>query len=194
MAHSHSHVNILMVYVWFKTFQIYNHFNFTLCCHTNLSYICYHNLNKEKYTQILKSGSKNFEAEIAHKEVLQQVVLLLSISETASNFGLLKNLSTKMRRKRSLLTKHTDHCPMLTLVRRFLPEICRPIPLTVDIKYMKTLYWDSTDQLLSQLYLFYTWLISAEQELAKLQRQYRIIEGDRRAYSEETQNLIRKQM
>ncbi|KAL9970046.1 hypothetical protein ACROYT_G022360 [Oculina patagonica] len=34
----------------------------------------------------------------------------------------------------------------------------------------------------------------AEQELAKLQRQYRIIEGDRRAYSEETQNQIRKQM
>lgn len=34
----------------------------------------------------------------------------------------------------------------------------------------------------------------AEQELAKLQRQYRIIEGDRRAYSEETQNHIRKQM
>lgn len=33
----------------------------------------------------------------------------------------------------------------------------------------------------------------AEQELAKLQRQYRIIEGDRRAYSEETQNQIRKQ-
>ena len=58
---------------------------------------------------------------------------------------------------------------------------------------MKT-HWDSTDQLLLQLYLFYIWLISAEQELAKLQRQYRIIEGDRRAYSEETQNLIRKQM
>ena len=35
---------------------------------------------------------------------------------------------------------------------------------------------------------------TAEQELAKLQRQYRIIEGDRRAYSEETQNHIRKQM
>lgn len=34
----------------------------------------------------------------------------------------------------------------------------------------------------------------AEQELGKLQRQYRIIEGDRRAYSEETQNQIRKQM
>lgn len=33
----------------------------------------------------------------------------------------------------------------------------------------------------------------AEQERAKLQRQYRIIEGDRRAYSEETQNQIRKQ-
>lgn len=33
----------------------------------------------------------------------------------------------------------------------------------------------------------------AEQELAKLQRQYRIIEGDRRAYSEETQNYLRKQ-
>ena len=36
--------------------------------------------------------------------------------------------------------------------------------------------------------------IAAEQELAKLQRQYRIIEGDRRAYSEETQNQIRRQM
>lgn len=34
----------------------------------------------------------------------------------------------------------------------------------------------------------------AEQELAKLQRQYRIIEGDRRAYSEETQNQIRRQL
>ncbi|EDV23841.1 uncharacterized protein TRIADDRAFT_64012, partial [Trichoplax adhaerens] len=32
-----------------------------------------------------------------------------------------------------------------------------------------------------------------EQELAKLQRQYRIMEGDRKAYSEESQNLIRKQ-
>ncbi len=40
----------------------------------------------------------------------------------------------------------------------------------------------------------YFFLIAAEQELAKLQRQYRIIEGDRRAYSEETQNQIRKQM
>lgn len=35
---------------------------------------------------------------------------------------------------------------------------------------------------------------TAEQELAKLQRQYRIIEGDRRAYSEETQNQIRRQL
>ncbi|XP_031560443.1 coiled-coil domain-containing protein 63-like [Actinia tenebrosa] len=33
----------------------------------------------------------------------------------------------------------------------------------------------------------------AEQELAKLQRQYRIMEGDRKAYSEESQNTIRKQ-
>ncbi|KXJ14271.1 coiled-coil domain-containing protein 63 [Exaiptasia diaphana] len=33
----------------------------------------------------------------------------------------------------------------------------------------------------------------AEQELAKLQRQYRIMEGDRKAYSEETHNTIRKQ-
>ncbi|XP_032238101.2 coiled-coil domain-containing protein 63 [Nematostella vectensis] len=33
----------------------------------------------------------------------------------------------------------------------------------------------------------------AEQELAKLQRQYRIMEGDRRAYGEESQNVIKKQ-
>ncbi|KAK3087593.1 hypothetical protein FSP39_007948 [Pinctada imbricata] len=33
----------------------------------------------------------------------------------------------------------------------------------------------------------------AEQELIKLQRQYRIMEGDRAAYTEESQNLIRKQ-
>ncbi len=33
----------------------------------------------------------------------------------------------------------------------------------------------------------------AEQELVKLQQQYRIMEGDRKAYSEESQNLIRKQ-
>ncbi|KAK3730099.1 hypothetical protein QZH41_003645 [Actinostola sp. cb2023] len=33
----------------------------------------------------------------------------------------------------------------------------------------------------------------AEQELAKLQRQHRIMEGDRKAYSEESQNIIRKQ-
>ena len=33
----------------------------------------------------------------------------------------------------------------------------------------------------------------AEAELAKLQRQYRIMEGDRRAYCEESQNTIRKQ-
>jgi hypothetical protein len=32
-----------------------------------------------------------------------------------------------------------------------------------------------------------------EQELIKLQRQYRIMEGDRAAYTEESQNLIRKQ-
>ena len=33
----------------------------------------------------------------------------------------------------------------------------------------------------------------AEQELTKLQQQYRIMEGDRKAYSEESQNMIRKQ-
>lgn len=33
----------------------------------------------------------------------------------------------------------------------------------------------------------------AEQELIKLQRQYRIMEGDRAAYTEESQNVIRKQ-
>ena len=33
----------------------------------------------------------------------------------------------------------------------------------------------------------------AEAELAKLQRQYRIMEGDRKAYCEESQNVIRKQ-
>ncbi|KAJ8321073.1 hypothetical protein KUTeg_002660 [Tegillarca granosa] len=33
----------------------------------------------------------------------------------------------------------------------------------------------------------------AEQELIKLQRQYRIMEGDRKAYTEESQNVIRKQ-
>eukprot|EP01135_Chromosphaera_perkinsii_P002361 Nk52_evm15s222 gene=Nk52_evmTU15s222 len=33
----------------------------------------------------------------------------------------------------------------------------------------------------------------AEQEFAKLQRQYRIMDGDRRAYSEESQNILRKQ-
>ena len=33
----------------------------------------------------------------------------------------------------------------------------------------------------------------AEQELAKLQRQYRIMENDRGAYTEESQNVIRKQ-
>ena len=32
-----------------------------------------------------------------------------------------------------------------------------------------------------------------EAELVKLQRQYRIMEGDRAAYTEESQNLIRKQ-
>ncbi|XP_061114616.1 outer dynein arm-docking complex subunit 1-like isoform X2 [Conger conger] len=34
----------------------------------------------------------------------------------------------------------------------------------------------------------------AEAELAKLQRQFRIMEGDRQAYSVETQNLIRRQL
>lgn len=33
----------------------------------------------------------------------------------------------------------------------------------------------------------------AEAELQKLQRQFRIMEGDRAAYTEESQNLIRKQ-
>ena len=33
----------------------------------------------------------------------------------------------------------------------------------------------------------------AELELAKLQRQYRIMENDRAAYTEESQNIIRKQ-
>lgn len=33
----------------------------------------------------------------------------------------------------------------------------------------------------------------AEQELVKLQQQYRLMEGDRKVYSEESQNLIRKQ-
>lgn len=33
----------------------------------------------------------------------------------------------------------------------------------------------------------------AEAELVKLQRQYRIMEGDRSAYCEESQNVIRKQ-
>ena len=33
----------------------------------------------------------------------------------------------------------------------------------------------------------------AEQELLKLQRQYRIMEGDRAAYTEESTNVIRKQ-
>ena len=35
--------------------------------------------------------------------------------------------------------------------------------------------------------------LQAEQELLKLQRQYRIMEGDRAAYTEESQNVIRKQ-
>ena len=34
---------------------------------------------------------------------------------------------------------------------------------------------------------------SAEQELEKLQRQYRVMDGERRAYCEESQNVIRKQ-
>ena len=33
----------------------------------------------------------------------------------------------------------------------------------------------------------------AEAELVKLQRQFRIMENDRRAYTEESQNKIRKQ-
>ena len=33
----------------------------------------------------------------------------------------------------------------------------------------------------------------AEQELARLQQEYRVMEGDRKAYSEESQNIIRKQ-
>ena len=36
-------------------------------------------------------------------------------------------------------------------------------------------------------------LIAAEQELVKLQQQYRILEGDRKSYSDESQNKIRKQ-
>ena len=34
---------------------------------------------------------------------------------------------------------------------------------------------------------------SAEQELEKLQRQYRVMDGERRSYCEESQNVIRKQ-
>ena len=33
----------------------------------------------------------------------------------------------------------------------------------------------------------------AEQELVKLQRQFRIMQGDKEAYTEESQNMIRKQ-
>ena len=33
----------------------------------------------------------------------------------------------------------------------------------------------------------------AENELAKLKRQYRIMEGDRKAYCEESQNIMRRQ-
>ena len=33
----------------------------------------------------------------------------------------------------------------------------------------------------------------AEQELEKLQRQYRVMDGERRSYCEESQNVIRKQ-
>ena len=36
-------------------------------------------------------------------------------------------------------------------------------------------------------------LYLAEQELLRLQQEYRIMEGDRKAYSEESQNIIRKQ-
>ena len=36
-------------------------------------------------------------------------------------------------------------------------------------------------------------IISAEQELEKLQHQYRVMDGERRAYCEESQNVIRKQ-
>ena len=35
--------------------------------------------------------------------------------------------------------------------------------------------------------------ILAEQELVRLQQEYRVMEGDRKAYSEESQNIIRKQ-
>lgn len=35
---------------------------------------------------------------------------------------------------------------------------------------------------------------SAESELSKLQRQYRIMEGDRNAYNIESQDLIRRQL
>ena len=42
------------------------------------------------------------------------------------------------------------------------------------------------------LYLLTNFII-AEQELTKLQQQYRIMEGDRKSYSEESQNQIRKQ-
>jgi hypothetical protein len=34
---------------------------------------------------------------------------------------------------------------------------------------------------------------SAEQELQRLQRQYRIMEGDRKAYSEESRIMLKKQ-
>ena len=140
MARSHSHVtvNISMIHLWFKTFKSIIILIFPFCCY-NLSYICHNNnLNKEKYV-------RNFEAEINLNQIAYKVlVLLLSISETASNFGLLKKLGTKVRRKWLLRIRQTDHCPMLTLVRKFLPGICRSIPLTVDVKYIKTLL-DSTD-------------------------------------------------
>ena len=46
---------------------------------------------------------------------------------------------------------------------------------------------------LTILIIYYNFLILAEQELEKLQRQYRVMDGERRAYCEESQNIIRKQ-
>jgi hypothetical protein len=37
------------------------------------------------------------------------------------------------------------------------------------------------------------WPYLAEQELEKLQQQYRVMDGERRQYCEESQNVIRKQ-
>ena len=41
--------------------------------------------------------------------------------------------------------------------------------------------------------IVFFFIFVAEQELARLQQEYRIMEGDRKAYSEESQNIIRKQ-